>query len=738
MLSDRELFESLDLDLPELAAVKKTVTEGDTEKAKQALGTHIREREALKWLTPVSERPQPGKSAGDFPEALKLLDHEFTYGFHGAPSYTAQFGETIDWTANPSEGEYKTHLWNESLNRHFHFAKLVDAYWGTGDSRFVEGLVRDWLDWIEHNPRPEDSGNSVEWPYGCYAWQTLTTAIRLERSWPVALYKCIDQPAFTDEALCAIAGSYCDQARHLFAWPTGHNWLTEECMGLYTAGVLFPEFKEAENWRKTAIARLHKQLTDEVYPDGAEYELAGGYGNWVVRNMAYLLEYAEMAGRADEVPDDFKAHTEKMFDYLLSVAMPDGRMPGLNDSGNADVTDLLRIGHELFPHRDDFEYVASRRERGRVPTFTSRGLPWSGHYVMRTGWGEDDLFMLVDSGPYGSAHQHEDKLHFVLFGYGRQLILDPGNYSYDASRWRQYVLTTPGHNTVMVDSMGQRRRGQRETFFWKRPWLDEAPPENDTLWVSESDFDFVRGTYRDGYGKRNDQKARETGRPESDDYELIHAATHTRRVLFLKPDYWLIVDTLVPSDSEEHTYETLFHFDAEEAITDDATRSVATASADAANVTVLPMASDRLKLTVVKGEDDPVQGWGNDPWRPVPAAVYSTSGRGTIWMAYAVVPTRAGEDSSITSVEWIGDDEETLALAVNFADGRKDLIHIAHKNKAEKAFGVYTSDAEAAVVRLNAAGSTTGTFAIGGTLKNLTSKEKSDGLVHFGTIRKST
>jgi len=57
---------------------------------------------------------------------------------------------------------------------------------------------------------------------------------------------------------------------------------------------------------------------------------------------------------------------------------------------------------------------------------------------------------------------------------------------------------------------------------------------------------------------------------------------------------------------------------------------------------------------------------------------------------------------------------------VNFADGRKDLIHIAHENKAEKVFGNYASDAEAAVVRLNAAGSEAGRFAVGGTLKNLT------------------
>ena len=129
MLSTKELLESLDLELPELAYVKSAVQDENLEGAKQALGTYTRSRETPGWLVPAADRPAPTKTPDDFPDALKLLDHEFTYGFHGAPSYMAKFGEEIDWVANPTEGEYKTHLWNESLNRHFHFAKLVDAYW---------------------------------------------------------------------------------------------------------------------------------------------------------------------------------------------------------------------------------------------------------------------------------------------------------------------------------------------------------------------------------------------------------------------------------------------------------------------------------------------------------------------------------------------------------------------------------------------------------------------------------
>ncbi len=714
-MTDPELFNALNLELPGLRAVKAAVDADDLKGARQALGRHIRERQAPRWFFDWRDRPAPARRPGDFPKAEAFLRREFTFGFHGAPDYTARFGERIDWGANPTEGEYKTHLWNESLNRHFHFARLTEAYWETGDDRFGQGLVRDWVDWIEQNPRPDHSGNRVEWPYGCYAWQTLTTGIRLENTWPNALYRCLGSPAFTDKAIAAILGSVCDQARHLVQWPTHHNWLTEESMGLYTAGMLFPELREAGEWRRTAIERLYRQLTDEVYPDGAEYELAGGYGNWVVRNFVNLLERARLNGLDAELPGDLVPRMEKMFNYVLSVSMPDGRMPGLNDSGNQDIRGLLKTGHGLFPHRSDLLFVASGRAEGRAPGWTSVGLPWSGHYAMRSGWDADALFLLFDSGPYGSAHQHEDKLHFMLHAYGRLLALDPGNFSYDASRWRRYVLTTPGHNTVMVDGMGQYRRGKSETYFWPRPWEGDAPPANDTLWVTGPDFDFARGTYRDSYGRLK-EGASAGRRPERGDYEEMSAVTHTRRVLFLKPEYWVIADTLSASDGAEHTYESLFHLDAEEARIDRETKAVATASPDAANLTIAPLADPALSVQVVKGQDDPVQGWANDPWRPAPAAIYTRKGRGTTWFAYALYPTRAGQRMPIVSVEPILATDEALGVTVRFSDGRADCLLFSHRPGHRTDFGAFSTDAEAAVIRLRKDSAVDRAFLAGGSL----------------------
>jgi hypothetical protein len=711
-MKDSELFDVLDLSLPDLNAVKTAVDQQDLSGAKRALAAHLRQRNHPRWFFDWKDRPTPTKTGRDFPKAEAFLRREFTFGFDGAPDYTTTFGDKINWGANPTEGEYKTHLWNECLNRHFHFQNLVDAYVETSEERFVDGLVRDWVDWIENNPRPDHSGNRVEWPYGCYAWQTLTTGIRLEASWPNALYWCLGSDAFTDDAIAAILGSVCDQARHLLKWPTAHNWLTEESMGLYTAGMLFPEFKEATGWRQTAIERLYKQLTDEVYPDGAEYELAAGYGNWVVRNFVNLLERARLNGLESELPKDLVSRMEKMFSYVMSVSMPDGKMPGLNDSDNDDVTGLLKTACELFPNREDFLYIASGREKGKPPRFMSVGLPWSGHYAMRSGWDANALFMLFDSGPYGSAHQHEDKLHFVVYACGRQLILDPGNFSYDASRWRRYVLTTPGHNTVMVDGLGQHRRGKRETFFWPRPWEGDAPKENDTAWVNTAHFDFLRGTYRDGYA-RPKPDAETKRRPEQSDFEEMNAVTHTRRVVFVKSEYWIVVDTLVATDGAEHHYDSLFHFDADEALVNEL--CVITQNADA-NVAVVPMSDDRLTVRVVKGLDDPVQGWANSPWRPVPTAVYSLAGKATTYLAYAICPTPAEKKVPVVSVKRMDggmDGDETLGLDICLMDGRRDVALFSHR-AGQHTLGEFETDAEAAVVRLKADGTVNRTFQTGG------------------------
>jgi hypothetical protein len=91
--------------------------------------------------------------------------------------------------------------------------------------------------------------------------------------------------AFDDDAITLFVKSYVEHAEYLMAFKTTGNWLTMEANGLYHVGALFPEFKDAARWRATALERLTAELDIQVYPDGAQIELAPGYHGVSVQNF---------------------------------------------------------------------------------------------------------------------------------------------------------------------------------------------------------------------------------------------------------------------------------------------------------------------------------------------------------------------------------------------------------------------------------------------------------------------
>lgn len=622
--------------------------------------------------------------------AEKILRHQFDYTEGPGKKGTIDFGPKIDWTANPTQGEARTHLWNESLNRHFHFRTLARAYWDTGQDKYAKEIADEILDWTASMPRPLLSdGNRV----GHYAWQTLTTGIRLADTWPEALYRCLGSPTFTPEVLTAMMKSIGQQARHLVKWPSTGNWLTAESNGLFTAGMLFPEFKEAKEWRRIALERLYGQLDDEVYPDGMEYELATGYNNWVVSEFAHILQLCDLNDLRGELPKDFQARMEKMFNYQLLASMPNGACPGLNDSGNSDVRRSLATGYKLFPRREDFLYVSTSGAHGRRPAETSHAFPWCGHYIMRSGWDADATYLLFDAGPFGYGHQHEDKLHFVLWAHGRQQVLDPGNFSYDHSRWRRYVLSTRGHNTVLVDGQDQHRRGKRETYFRRRPWRGRAPADNDAKWESTPDYDFASGIYAKGYGSKND----------------IHVV-HSRCILYLKhDDLFVILDTLSPADKNLHTYEALFHLDADSARVE-AGHVVRTQNPKQSNLVIVP--AGVAAVEIVKGKtDEPVQGWANGPWRPIPTAIYRTQGTGVVRMAFVLAPVARGAKPKVKSVAFIPGVPGGVALRIVLADGSARMLIVRdHPATAVRVAGI-DATRQVTLAEVSKEGKTTSTWS---------------------------
>ena len=570
----------------------------------------------------------------DLESAERAIRHRFIS--IGIPH---DFGPQIDWSFDKTAeaGLAPNNEWTWQLNRHAEWLALARAYSATHDEKYAREFVAQMTAWVRDCPMPETAANVPR-----SAWRTIETGIRAAQVWPEVWYRFLHSPAMTDDALLAFLGAFIDHARHLMAFHTTGNWLAMEGNGLFHVGVLFPEFKDAASWRDTAAKWIYAELDNQVYPDGVQIELSSGYHHVSLNNFLQVYRIARLNNVA--LPGDFLKRLEKMYDFDVYGAAPSRRLPGVQDGSDYEVRPAMREAAELFPDRPDFLWYASDGARGRPPAEASHAFPYAGYYVQRSGWDSNARWLWFDGGPFGYGHQHEDKLEIIVEAYGKSFLVDPGNYTYERSKWRSYFIDSPSHNVVLVDGQAQRRRGARDRMEYV---VKEPLPH---VWATSKESDYVEATFDEAFGG-----------------DVGRGVQHTRAVLFVKPDFWVMMDRLTAVDGKEHTYEPLFHFDCP--VKAEGLR-VRTQNPGEANLTVLARADAGLGVHIVEGRQDPVQGWltkGISAVRPAPVAIYRAQGK-TMCLLYALAPAPAGVRDPLRAMEPLGGDP--AAARIEFQDGR--------------------------------------------------------------------
>lgn len=621
-LSDDELLVSLDPNFQGLSQVIALRDRGDTSAALSALTSFVRTRE---------EPADFGQSTGrnlrtDTSRAEKVIGHQFVVV--GIPH---TFGKDIDWgfnaTTAPGSKYERDHEWTWQLNRHGAWVSLAQAYKATGDERFAREFDSQLSDWVKDCPIPVNGANQR--PYS--KWRTIEAGIRMSWTWPSIFTTFRKSTSLKEETLISMVKSMVEHGRYLRRYPTSGNWVTMEMNGLYHVGAILPFIKESSDWRQFAVSRLLSELDNQVYPDGAQIELTPGYHNVALRSFLGPVDIA--TAYRYRLPDEYLAKLERMFAYNMWVMRPDRDAPRWNDSWHVDVIGTLRRGLALFGHRKDFQWIATDGREGTAPDHTSHFFPYAGQVIMRSGWGRDALFLGFEAGPFGYGHQHEDKLGIVVFAYGKELLVEGGSYAYDASKWRRYVLSSYAHNVVLVDGQSQVRRGlPRQQYVSKEPL--------DLGFHSDEHYDYARGFYEQGFGKRRYCPAR-----------------HLREVVFLKqPRLFIVRDTLESLDGKPHSYEALFHLDAKKLELDKELGIVETSDPKVANLRIVPLLDKGLKTTIVRGQETPiVQGWlprghGIRGVRPIPTVVYQHHSAKLVRFLTILQPLRDGSEDRVSAV----------------------------------------------------------------------------------------
>ncbi len=594
-LDDETFLTCLDLERPGLSEVKHAVSQTNYQAAKVKLTSYFQTRtepsfffksEDVAQNLALIERSQQETT-------VRAADQICQNIFHFRHTEPVRFATGIDWLYRPT-GNID---WTWDLNRHAYFETLGRAYHYTGDERYAQKMRALWLDWLAHNPAQVNQPN----------WASAFEVAFRINTWIWAFYYLRASAAFDPEAGLAFLKGLSAHGRYLDANLELHvqnNHLLLEAKALAMLGLLFPEFKEAKNWRRRGLKVLYEQIRVQVCADGVHGERVTHYHRVIASELLELFVLLE--NNHLPIPPDIVEIFGRMVEFELWVTKPNGLIPLLSDSALEDT--YLRFstarGGPAFLRRFELKSVAPWPDEATIwlighrraklyldspatpISLDSRAFPEGGYFIMRQGQTAKSPYLVFDCGPFGyrpvSSHGHADALSFELYAHGQTLVVDPGLYStHLGDDWRNFFRGSSAHNTVVVD--------QKDQSLLLDIWRVYRPAQA-TLrrWLSSEHFDFVDGEHN-GYER------------------LPEPITHRRQIFFAKPEYWVVLDTL--TGQGEHCFDLYFHF-LPGVITQLEPRVGAVrVGNEQGGLIVAPLAAGELRAEIIEGATGPIQGW---------------------------------------------------------------------------------------------------------------------------------
>jgi hypothetical protein len=521
-ISSKDLYAAMNLSGPALRKVRNAAKAGQWRDASAAWGDYFSARrgpmnsgsnpiQAQNKMTVEKGPPDPAV----IHEAERVVAHEI----HGWQD-TITFGKRVDYNADWGvSGKYGMH--------YLHWmGPLREAFESTGDARYPEcfdDLFNQWYeqrDKLDH-PIPHHHVIFYELGVGGRNPRLIDHCFSYRKTGILG-------PRTHERMLKTILGG--SRWLYLLEKDDGYrsgNWQMCGSWALVYAGGLFPEFKEAKDWVRVGTKRLLEHAENDFYADGCHHERSTGYGSWCTRITEDLLAFSRTNPYV-KLSGDLRKRITRMYDWWASVATPLGESQGFNDGGFGPLDGILENGVRftgdgkyLWPVRDRVKSVGGIRPKKLG--YTSIDQRPSGFAVMRSGWDPKDLYMIVNYGPWGGGHAHNDLLDFAMYAHGAPVTVESNRWgSYD-NPLDSFFRSPQAHNQVVVNDTPMDRSKHRGEH---------------AVWASGKGLDYFSASheaYRDKFG-----------------------VTIERSFVFLKPDYFLVSDT-VTEDHRHSSYTWYLH-----------------------------------------------------------------------------------------------------------------------------------------------------------------------------------
>ena len=317
---------------------------------------------------------------------------------------------------NKGSGDIK-YVWEKSRFSFLYTIIRYDYHFEKDSSSFVFGQIENWIDSNPINQGPN---------YKCS--QEISLRIL---NWIFALYFYKNSKLLTDKLFQKIIHSVYWQLHHVYnninfsRIAVRNNHAITETLALYIVSSLFPQFPDADKWRRKGKEWFEKEADYQIYDDGTYLQFSMNYHRVVIQLLTWAIRIADLNKDTFKQSVYDKAYKSLNFLYQCQEDA-NGFLPnyGSNDGAlffklsNYDYRDyrpqldalhILLTGNPLYNKSfEDIYWYGNYTSKKYPPLKKEYGIisfPLGGYYLIR----ESDTLTFIRCGSHkdrqiGRAH----------------------------------------------------------------------------------------------------------------------------------------------------------------------------------------------------------------------------------------------------------------------------------------------------------------------------------------------
>jgi hypothetical protein len=305
----------------------------------------------------------------------------------------------------------------------------------------------------------------------------------------------------------------------LYSRAQGNNHLIVEALGLYTAGLLFPEMKHSVQWRSEGRRWLISALSKQIFPDGGYVQHSANYQRLALQAALWAIRLGQLNG--DHFPLQILTAVRNVTSCLgAMVQASTGMAPNFGSNDGALLLPLTTCTFQDYRPAIQLAHCCLSMERPFIPGNWDEACFWFGFLRDDDGIGKSEegelreprstpiveqrehagsqisnadkfggpamaedtfpdagLYFLRGNETWGMFRcatfnqrpGHSDQLHLDLWWKEENIACDAGTYLYNGPPpWQNGLATARVHNTGILD--------EKEPMSWagRFLWLDWA------------------------------------------------------------------------------------------------------------------------------------------------------------------------------------------------------------------------------------------------------------------------